>query len=64
VFSHWRSILLDIPWVVVEWTIPLSGLKSVCILDHLFVEPIKAIMRYHILNNDEAILMEAAHRNL
>jgi hypothetical protein len=61
-FNRW-GILLDVPGVIVERTISLFGLKSVCIFGHPCVEPIEAIMGYDILNNNEAVPMEATHCN-
>lgn len=58
---HWR-ILLDISFVVVERTI-LPGLQLICILDHLFVQPVQDGMTDHVLQKDQSVTSEGSDGN-
>lgn len=51
-FSHWRGVLLNIVWVVVEGTVFFACKKGVRILNHLRVQSIEHVVRHHIVDND------------
>lgn len=59
VLPNRRRVLLNIAGVVVIWAIVLPGLEGVGVFYHFVVEAGEAVMRDDVLDDDEAIAMQA-----
>lgn len=55
--------MLEIVWIVVERTVLLPSVELVGVLHHLFVESVEHVMGYHVVDNDETIMIEASYGN-
>lgn len=57
VFAHWWRVLLEIVWIVVEWTVLFSRVELVGVLHHLFIKSVEYSMRYHVVDDNESIVI-------
>jgi len=64
VVFYWRSVLLEVALIVVEWTIFAASLEGARIFDHLGVEVVDLFMWDDIVDHDQSVLVEVAYGSL